>query len=52
MRGQEEFNFYLLFEEFIDDHDMNVDEIKQFQEDIEEIINNVCCEKIEVKENE
>ena len=42
----EENEFTVLFGEFIKDHNMKEDEVKQFQEDIGEIVNNVCTEHL------
>lgn len=42
----EENEFEVLFGEFINDHNMKEKEIKQFQEDIGEIVNNVCAAMI------
>lgn len=42
----EEVEFTILFSEFIVDHKMKEDEVKQFQEDIGEIVNNVCTEHL------
>ena len=43
----EENEFEVLFGEFIKDHNMKEPEIKQFQEDMNEIINNVCVQAID-----
>ena len=43
----EENEFTVLFGEFIKDHNMKEDEVKQFQEDIGEIVNNVCEQAID-----
>jgi hypothetical protein len=47
MSHMEETEFEILLGEFIKDHNMTIKEIEQFQEDMEEIINNVCDEKMQ-----
>ena len=52
MSHVEETEFEILLGEFITDHKMTIKEIEQFQEDMEEIINNVCVEKIQELEED